>query len=256
MRKDWTRHEVLAALHLYTQLRFGQLHKGNAEIKALAERMGRTPSSVAMKLTNLASLDPQITASGRKGLPGASGLDRSVWGELQTDWDATALAAAASYAELLGTSAEAPLDEGPDVWTFDEGKTRPAWVQVRANQHLFRRAVLNSYNSRCCISGLTDERLLVASHIVPWRDDQRNRLNPQNGLCLSALHDRAFDRGLIAVSPDYRVLISPELKAAADNPFATSALLAFEGQMIAMPERFRPEQSFLRQHCDRFGFSY
>src|SRR5690606_30443246 len=167
-----------------------------------------------MKLTNLASLDTQITASGRKGLPGASALDRAVWNELQADWDSTALAASESYARLLGQQPAGGQDEETDVWIHAEGRTRTALVRLRANQHLFRRAVLNSYKSTCCISGLSDERLLIASHIVPWRADHHNRLNPQNGLCLSALHDRAFDLGLIAVSPDYRVLVSPELNAA------------------------------------------
>ncbi|MEY2844153.1 MAG: hypothetical protein RI920_2190, partial [Pseudomonadota bacterium] len=103
MSRNWTREQVLAALHLYTQLSFGQLHQRNPDIKALAERMGRTPSSVAMKLTNLASLDPQITASGRKGLPGASQLDREVWAELQANWDAVAMDAAAACEAMLGT---------------------------------------------------------------------------------------------------------------------------------------------------------
>lgn len=256
MRRDWTRDEVLAALHLYTQLSFGQLHKGNADIKALAAKMGRTPSSVAMKLTNLASLDPQITASGRKGLPGASSLDRAVWRDLQGDWDTTALAAQDCYVRLMGDLPTAEQNEEPEAWTHVEGRTRTTLVRVRANQHLFRRAVLNSYHGTCCISGLSDERLLIASHIVPWREDHNNRLNPQNGLCLSALHDRAFDQGLIAVSPDYRVLISPTLKAAASNAFMESSLFAYEGMTIAMPERFKPDPGFLKWHCDQFGFRY
>lgn len=256
MRRDWTRDEVLAALHLYTQLSFGQLHKGNADIKALAAKMGRTPSSVAMKLTNLASLDPQITASGRKGLPGASSLDRAVWSDLKGDWDTTAMAAQDCYARLMGDLSTAEQNEEPEAWTHLEGRTRTALVRVRANQHLFRRAVLNSYHGACCISGLSEERLLIASHIVPWSEDHNNRLNPQNGLCLSALHDRAFDQGLIAVSPDYRVLISPTLNAAARNAFMESSLFAYEGMTIAMPERFKPDPGFLKWHCDQFGFRY
>lgn len=256
MRRDWTRDEVLAALHLYTQLSFGQLHKGNADIQALATKMERTPSSVAMKLTNLASLDPQITASGRKGLAGASALDRAVWKALQSNWDTTALAAHDSYTRFTGEQPETLEAKALETWTHTEGRTRTALVRVRANQHLFRRAVLSSYNSTCCISGLSDERLLIASHIVPWREDQHNRLNPQNGLCLSALHDRAFDQGLIAVSPEYRLLISPALKGTNNDPFIKSSLLAYEGMTIAMPERFKPDPGFLQKHCERFGFSY
>ena len=254
MRRDWTRDEVLAALHLYTQLSFGQLHKGNADIQALATKMERTPSSVAMKLTNLASLDPQITASGRKGLPGASALDKAVWNELQSNWDTTALAAHDSYTRFTGAQPETPEAEAPETWTHTEGRTRTALVRVRANQHLFRRAVLNSYNSTCCISGLSDERLLIASHIVPWREDHHNRLNPQNGLCLSALHDRAFDQGLITVTPEYLVVVSPALKRKSADSFLADALLRYDQSTIKLPERFKPLPDFLQWHGQHFGY--
>src|SRR5690242_10241218 len=82
----WTEDQTKRALYLYFQLTFGQLHQKNPEIIALAMALGRTPSSVAMKLANFASLDPQIVASGRKGLDGASALDRKVWDEFHSDW--------------------------------------------------------------------------------------------------------------------------------------------------------------------------
>jgi len=251
---DWTRDEVLAALHLYTQLRFGQLHQRNPDVRALADRMGRTPGSVAMKLTNLASLDAQITANGRKGLAGASRLDRAVWSELQSHWDAVALQAASSYEQLMGlvtTPLDEPDEEPPE---FAEGRTSLRTVLGRTNQQWFRKAVMNSYQSRCCISGLSEERLLIASHIVPWSEDTENRLNPQNGLCLSALHDKAFDLGLITVTPEYRVLVSPKLKAKSADSFLTESLLCFDGKVIALPERFRPKAEFLAWHGQRFGY--
>jgi putative restriction endonuclease len=255
---NWTKPQILAALHLYTQLPFGQLHQRNPRIQALAQSMGRTPSAVAMKLTNLASLDPQITANGRKGLPGASHLDREVWAQLQARWDETALAAEAEF-KALGSPQEeidddTALAESEALSPFEAGKTRAATVQVRVNQSLFRRAVLTGYGSTCCISGLSEERLLIASHIVPWAEDDHNRLNPQNGLCLSALHDRAFDQGLITVSPDYRVLVSPQLKKKSADVFAAETLLRFDDRPIAMPERFAPRQDFLEWHGRRFGF--
>jgi len=254
MRKAWTRDELLAALHLYTQLPFGQMHQSNPEVKALADRMGRTHSSVAMKLTNLASLDPQITASGRKGLPGASQLDRTVWNELQTHWDAVALQAASSYEQLMGLVTPPQNEPCEDSPEFAEGRTSLRTISARTNQQWFRKAVLNSYQSRCCISGLSEERLLIASHIVPWSEDTENRLNPQNGLCLSALHDKAFDLGLITVTPEYRVLVSPRLRAKAADAFMAESLLQFDGVGIALPERFRPKAEFLAWHVQRFGY--
>ena len=255
-RVNWTRSQTLAALHIYMQLPFGQLHYRNPKIKQLAEWIGRTSSSVALKLVNLASLDPAIVASGRSGMGNASALDRKIWEELQANWDKVALEAAAEYEQLAihhGMVADADLLE-VQAPALEEGKTRNAIVQVRVNQARFRKAVLASYNATCCISGLQHEKLVIASHIVPWSEDTQNRLNPQNGLCLSALHDRAYDQGLITVMPDFKVRVSPKLKASKGDGFITESLLRFDEQPIQLPERFRPAPEFLARHARRFGF--
>lgn len=100
VRLNWTRPQTLAALHIYMQLPFGRLHLRNPKIKQLAHWIGRTPSSIALKLVNLASLDPMIVTSGRSGMSNASAMDRKIWEELQANWDTVALEAAAEY-ELL-----------------------------------------------------------------------------------------------------------------------------------------------------------
>ena len=76
--KRWTKNELILALNLYCKLPFGKMHKGNPSIIALASYLGRTPSSVAMKLVNFAALDPSLP---RKGLSGTSRLDQEVWDE-------------------------------------------------------------------------------------------------------------------------------------------------------------------------------
>lgn len=83
--QNWRRAETLAALHVYFQLPFGQLHRGQSKIKQLAQWLDRTANSVALKLVNFASLDPQVLASGRKGMGNASSLDKEIWRELQTE---------------------------------------------------------------------------------------------------------------------------------------------------------------------------
>lgn len=152
---NWTRQEVLAALHLYLQLPFGKLHHNQPKIKQLSSWIRRTPSAVALKLVNLASLDPQIAASGRVGMANASSLDKVVWAELLEHWDRVALEAAAAYERLAATNQQSEdfddLDEDPPV---EEGRTRFATVELRVNQARFRKAVLSSYNSTCCITGL------------------------------------------------------------------------------------------------------
>lgn len=258
-RTNWTRTEVLAAMHLYAQLPFGQLHSKNPRVQQLASWLGRTPSSVAMKLCNLASLDPQIIASGRSGLAGASKMDRDVWADMQSQWGAVSQEAAAAYESFganLGLSPteadqftteelEAPLPSDVDT----AGLERDAVVRVRVNQARFRRAVLASYGGRCAISGLSEPRLLVASHIVPWAVDPNNRLNPRNGLCLSALHDKAFDLGLITVTPiEHRVRIHPALAERTNDPYLTHALLHSANQGLRQAERFAPRDDFLAWH--------
>jgi hypothetical protein len=260
-RVNWTRPQTLAALHVYLQLPFGQLHQRNPKLIQLAQWIGRTPGAIALKLVNLASLDPVIVASGRSGMGNASALDRELWDELQANWDAVALAAAAEYERLAqchGASVDQDLleDALPDeeMLVLEEGKTRSAMVQIRVNQARFRKAVLTSYNAACCISGLQHEKLVIASHIVPWSEDSKNRLNPQNGLCLSALHDRAYDQGLITVMPDFKVRVSPKLKASKDDSFIADSLLRFDQQPIRFPDRFGPSPTFLAWHARRFGF--
>ena len=97
------------------------------------------------------------------------------------------------------------------------------------------------------MSGLSEQRLLIASHIVPWSRDKTNRLNPSNGLCLSAIHDRAFDKGLISLTDDLRVMLSNDL-IERDEPFIKATFLPLQGHQIEVPDRFRPKPAFLARH--------
>jgi putative restriction endonuclease len=252
---DWTRQHLLPTLHLYTQMPFGQLDARNAKVKQLARWLGRTSNSVAMKLTNLSSLDPVIAARGLSGLDGTSKLDRRVWAEFHANWEAMSSEAADEYARLAASNGE-PLIEDLAAVTLEipEGKTRTASVQVRVNQWKFRKSVLANYKARCCISGLSNELLLNASHIVPWSRDVKNRMNPQNGLCLSALHDRAYDLGLITVMPDYKVRVSEKLQLQTADAFLKQSLLRFNNKKILMPVRYGPDPALLESHARRFGF--
>lgn len=243
----WTKEQLKLAFHLYCQLPFGKLHSKNSEIIKLAQLMGRTPSALAMKLSNFASLDPAITSSGRKGLEGASNLDREVWAEFHADWEKLAVESETLRRNLERTIA--PEDEVDDLLTSADysGETKQVLIEQRIKQNFFRRAVLSSYRGRCCMSGLSDTRLLIASHIVPWSKDKANRLNPSNGLCLSAIHDRAFDQGLITLTDDFKIIVSEELKKR-NEPFITEVLLPLNGITIEPPERFAPQIEFIAWH--------
>lgn len=88
------------------------------------------------------------------------------------------------------------------------GQERNQMVKVRINQSFFRDTIMAAYNSTCCITGLTNREILIAGHIKPWSVDKKNRLNPRNGLALNALHDKAFETGLITITPEYKIKIS------------------------------------------------
>jgi putative restriction endonuclease len=243
----WTKEQLKLAFHLYCQLPFGKLDMRTPEVIKLAGLIGRTPGAVAMKLSNFASLDPAITSTGRKGLEGASNLDREIWDEFHADWEALAV-----ESELLRRKLDAnaqPMDDAEEQLMPEDftGETRKVVTEQRIKQSFFRRAVLSSYRGRCCMSGLSETRLLVASHIVPWSRDKANRLNPSNGLCLSAIHDRAFDKGLITLTDDFKVVVSEELKRKKE-PFVIEVLLPLDGRAIELPERFMPSVEFLSRH--------
>jgi putative restriction endonuclease len=249
----WTREHLLVALNLYCKLPFGSFDRDNAIVKEVAAKMGRTSNSLAMKLCNFASLDPVQRARGVKGLEGASKQDRLMWNEFQC------------HLPVLGAESEQLLH---DLFTTDETKEvdflqrdKPrliapsgptqieATVNVRRGQQFFRQAVLNAYDIRCCISGINVPRLLVASHIKPWGKFPEQRLNPRNGLCLSALHDAAFDAGLITLDDALRLVLSKRLRKFFPQAALEQNFVPFEGQPIRHPEKLaEPDDDFLRYH--------
>lgn len=247
---NWTVEQTKLAFHFYCQTPFGKLHGRNPDVIALASLLNRTPDALAMKCCNIASLDPAMRARGVAGLGNASAMDRQVWDEFHADWETLALECERLLAKLrTGSNAEPPV-QAVDADTIPAnftGHTRLALVEQRVKQHFFRRAVLSGYRNRCCISGVTDTRLLVASHIVPWRDDASIRLHPSNGLCLSAIHDKAFDHYLFSLSDDHRVLLSPALERTRDD-FLREVFHPIADQQIELPERFIPELAFVQRH--------
>lgn len=247
----WSREELLVAFNLYCQTPFGKLHSRNPDIVRVAAVLGRTPSSLAMKLVNFASLDPSITSTGRRGLGNASRADKAIWNEFSADWEGLAVESEMHLNDMVKKGGFV-VSESKEEDDFDEasyvGATKAVQIQARIRQSFFRKAVLSSYRQRCCITSISEPRLLVASHIVPWKADEKNRLNPRNGLCLSALHDKAFDRGLITITDKFRVQVSPALYAFDREPFIKETLLSLNGKPIMLPEKFAPDAAFLKWH--------
>lgn len=250
-RLGWSREQLLIAFKLYCEIPFGKMHYRNPEVVKYAELIGRTPSALAMKLTNIASLDPAITSTGRRGLSAASASDRAMWEEMQSDWESFIIEIQKAENQLcrIDKSIETDINESflIDKVIDYSGKNKVVQTTIRVGQSFFRRSVLSAYNSRCCITGLSIPELLVASHIVPWSVDTKNRMNPKNGLCLSMLHDKAFDLGVITISEDMSVIISKKY-VATRNDFFRQTLLAYDDMPIRLPEKFRPDPNFLSFH--------
>lgn len=204
---------------------------------------------MSWKLANFARLDPALKNRRIKGASHGSKADEVVWDEFKDDWDTLAFESQRLLAQFLRVP---PVDLFPEM-TIPEGLTRETTVKIRVNQGFFRAAVLAAYNSRCCMTGLAIPALLTASHIVPWAADAKNRTNPCNGLCLNAIHDRAFDSGLLTVGPDYRIIVSKRLKeqGARDGGLARKLFSYYDGRRITLPDRFIPDPEFLKYHNER-----
>jgi len=221
--------------------------------------MGRSPGSLAMKLSNLASLDPVQRARGIKGLSGASKQDRDMWNEFH------------SHINDLGPESEQLVhdlftkDNNREVDFLERDKVRlqrslsppsgpterTTMARGRRGQQFFRQTVINSYGVCCCISGINVPRLLVASHIKPWRDFPKERLNPRNGLCLSSLHDAAFDDGLITIDKNLCLVLGKRLKSYFPQAVLEQSFVPFEGKVIRLPKKIaEPDPAFLRHHRD------
>jgi hypothetical protein len=255
----WTREHFLIALNLYCKLPFGKFDKGNKLIIEVARKMGRTPSSLAMKLSNFASLDPVQQARGIRGLSGATKQDRAMWTEFQSDVGTLGPASEQLLHDLFTKDDDREVDflhrdkvrlEQSDLRTAPTGPTEStATVRVRRGQQFFRQSILNVYSVRCCISGINVPRMLVASHIKPWRDFPSERLDPRNGLCLSSIHDAAFDAGLITLDDDFQVVLSKRLKGYFPQPALEQNFVPYHGKRIELPAKLaEPNEAFLAYH--------
>lgn len=247
--KRWAREELLVAFNLYCKIPYGKFHSLNPDLMKYAARLGRTSSALAMKLGNIASLDPVIRRSGRKGLSSASKADKAMWEEMQADWEEFAVVSDMAIRSLEESKKRGELSKG------EQEKSRSDYTandnlrltKTRQGQGLFKAALLSAYNYRCCVTGLSVRELLIASHIIPWSKDKTRRLDPSNGLLLSALQDKAFDRGLMTITEDMKVQVSQKIQAKGDEYFMSS-VYRFNGSKVSVPGKFEPDPVCLAYH--------
>lgn len=248
------------ALNLYHKLAFGQLHGRQPAIITLAEKMGRGANSVAMKMSNFASLDESLKLRGIRGLQGASALDRQTWTEFHENAGELVPASEEAFRQLFDAGEDDEVEVVPKLGVR-VSKRPPAGptettgtAKTRRGQSYFRDAVLNNYDNKCGISGLDLRELLVASHILPWANREAERLNVRNGICLSRLHDAAFDQHLISFDDELCLLLSRRLKQGLSRQLVDDAFTAFEGKQLDLPpDAVPPDPRFLSKHRALFA---
>lgn len=253
-RVKWSREETILAFDLYCKTPFSKIGKSNKDIIELANLLGRTPSSVGLKMANLAHFDPELRARNVSGMTNASRLDAEIFQEFSQDWTELSYQAQQIRAKLQRTTIDqiVEIEDSQDVIEIPAGEYREQMMKTRVGQYFFRMSVLSAYRNRCCITGMALPNILIASHIKPWRDsdEKTERTNPSNGLCLNALHDKAFDKGLITIDKNYCVVNSKLLNDAKMDDESREWLQSYEGQQIILPDRFYPGKQFIEYHND------
>ena len=250
---NWTREELILAFNLYLKIPFGKMHKGNEEVKKLAATLGRrTADSVAIRLTNFANVDPYHQERGVKGMDGGRKQVKPIWDEFINNQEELVFESERILADYKHTTIE---ETYPEI-VFDlkdlVGEVKIRAVKVRVNQSVFRKMILKTYQNRCAISGIDLPELLVAGHIVPWAENEHERLNPENGLCLSNLYDRAYEKGLICIDTEYRIVLSKRLKEETTKDFYKEFFGRFENCFIRVPKTYQPRKDFLEYRLSKF----
>ena len=253
----WTEEQITIVLYEYCRNPFGQFSSTKPFVEELGRLLGRSPAAIVRKVGNLASFDPQMKARGVGGLGHTAKLDEVVWNKYFGHWDQLAYDAEILIAKLRNIELEQSLNI--DLSNLPKGGERRQEVKKRINQNFFRDTVLSSYENRCCITGINNVKLLNACHIVSWSEDEANRTNPQNGLCLNVLFHKAYDEYLIGISPDYKVFISEDFfgtKQKEVDCLTKEYVMSYNNRKLILPKRFLPDRNLLAIHFENFKEKY
>lgn len=247
----WTRDEMILALNLYLKLPFGKMDRRNPDVIRLAKIIGRTPNAVALRLVNYASYDPQLKQRGITGMTHGGKKCEEYWDEYINDRERLLFESEQILAQREGTTIEKKyIKVFRNISQGLVGKNKIREMKSRVNQNVFRQIVLANYDSKCALTGIDISELLVASHIIPWSDNERERLNPENGICLSSLYDKAFDLGLISFTNDNRTIFSTNLKKNVGKEYYAQYFVPIENAKLFTPLKYNINPRFLEWHRD------
>lgn len=203
-----------------------------------------------MRLNNFASVDPFHQKRGIGGLPGGRSQVEPIWKEFIDNKDALLFESERILAENEHTSIENKFAEILKGIEHLKGEYKLREVKTRVNQNVFRDIVIANYSSKCAVTGIDIPDLLLASHIVPWSLSEEERLNPENGICLSALCDRAYDKGYIGINEKFEIILSTYLKKKHKEEYHSKYFASLTDKKIMMPNKYYPKKEFLQFHMD------
>ena len=247
----WTRDEMILVLNLYLKLSFSKMDRRNSDVIRLAKIIGRTPNAVALRLVNYASYDPQLQRRGISGMAHGGKKCGEYWHEFINDRERLLFESERILAQREGTTIEKKFEQDiRDIPQGITGETKVREVKTRVNQNVFRQIVLANYDGKCALTGIDISDLLVASHIIPWSENEQERLNPENGICLSSLYDKAFDKGLISFTNDKRVLFSIRLKENVGKEYYSKYFEPIADTELITPRKYHINPQFLEWHRD------
>jgi len=249
-RKLWTREELILAFNLYLKTAFGKMHTSNPDVKYLADLIGRTPSSIALRLVNFASIDPVLKARVIKGMKGGINQVKPIWDEFFDNQEELVFLSEQILAEKENTTIDSKFEKLLVHTKSLKGEVKLREVKTRVNQSFFRQIVLSNYSNKCAITGIDIPEFLIASHIIPWSVNQKERLNPENGICLSSLYDKAFDKGFIGIKSNYQIMLSKELKVQNTKEYYQKYFAPLEKTELAEPTKYFAKKEFLEYHLD------
>lgn len=246
----WTREQLIMALNVYCKIPFKDVKEWHPIIQKYAPLIGRTPVALKMKVGNFGRFDPVLKAKGITGLSNGSKAEEPIWNEFWGNSEKLAYESERLFAQRAGKTIEEYATI--DTHTIPQGKEREVVVRQRVNQKFFREAVITSYLNKCCITGISNTSLLEACHISSWADDKNNRTNPKNGLCMNPLFHRAYDKNLLAITPDFTIVISEQMLDGIKDETFLSYLNSIQGNNIIMPEKFSPDKELLARHYEQY----
>lgn len=248
----WSREEFILVFNLYFKLNYEQMDHRNSQVQKLARIMGRSVNSIAMRLNNFAACDPMLQKRGISGLDAHTKTCQPYWDEFFNNQESLVFESEKILAEYQETTIEKKFENTLlDIPKGLAGETKIREVKTRVNQSFFRQVVLANYDGKCALTGIDISDFLIASHIIPWADNEKERLNPENGICLSSLYDKAFDKGFITFENNGKVIFSNQLKQNFEKEYYSKYFKPIENRFLKNPRKYPPSPVFLEWHREK-----